>query len=187
MRTVNGTHPVRSGDLQMITPFPDYVSSGLTHATPFDHTQEVPLLLYGPGRVKPGVYDEPVHLTDISQTAASLLEFDGFTAPDGRALDEALLPPDQRTPPKLLVTMVWDSAGVDLLGTLAAVVALPARPREGRRMVHRREPRLGAREHPAEPRHDRHRCLPAPSRVRRRVHLDQRLAAEAERRGPAPS
>jgi hypothetical protein len=115
VRTVNGTHPVRSGDLQMITPFPDYVSSGLTHAPPFDHLQEVPLLLYGPGRVKAGVYDEPVHLTDVSQTAASLLEFDGFTAPDGRALDEALLPPDERTPPKLLVTMVWDSAGVDLL------------------------------------------------------------------------
>src|SRR5215207_5728950 len=91
VRTVNGTHPVRSGDLQMITPFPDYVSSGLTHAPPFDHTQEVPLLLYGPGYVKPGVYDEQVHLSDVSQTAASLLKFDGFTAPDGRALDEALL------------------------------------------------------------------------------------------------
>jgi hypothetical protein len=115
VRTVNGTHPVRSGDLQMITPFPDYVAAGLTHATPFDHTQEVPLLLYGPGHVAPGVYGEPVHLTDVSQTAASLLEFDGFTAPDGRALDEGLLPPDQRKPPKLLVTMIWDSAGVDLL------------------------------------------------------------------------
>lgn len=115
VRTVNGTHLVRSGDLQMITPSPDYVSSGLTHATPFDHTQEVPLLLYGPGIVKPGVYEEPATLTDVSQTAASMLEFDGFTAPDGRALDEALLPVDERTPPKLLVTMVWDSAGVDLL------------------------------------------------------------------------
>ncbi|MGZ8582564.1 MAG: alkaline phosphatase family protein [Actinomycetota bacterium] len=115
VRTVNGTHPVRSGDLQMITPFPDFVSSGLTHATPFDHTQEVPLLLYGPGVVKPGVYEQPAVLTDVSQTAASMLEFDGFTAPDGRALDEALLPADERTPPKLLITMVWDSAGVDLL------------------------------------------------------------------------
>ena len=115
VRTVNGTHPVRSGDLQMITPYPDYVAGGLTHATPFDHTQEVPLLLYGPGIVRPGVYDEPARLTDVSQTAASMLEFDGFTAPDGRALDEALEPVDARTPPRLLVTMVWDSAGVDLL------------------------------------------------------------------------
>jgi len=115
VRTVNGTHPVRSGDLQMIAPFPDYVAAGLTHATPFDHTQEVPLLVYGPGRVRPGVYDEPARLTDISQTAASLLEFDGFSAPDGRSLDEALLPADERTPPKLIVTLVWDSAGLDLL------------------------------------------------------------------------
>ena len=115
VRTVNGTNLRRSGDLQMITPFPDYVSSGLTHATPFDHTQEVPLLLYGPGVVEPGIYGEPATLTDVSQTAASILEFDGFTAPDGRALDEGLLPAEERDPPKLLVTMVWDSAGTDLL------------------------------------------------------------------------
>ena len=115
VRTVNGTHPTRSGDVQMITPEPDYVEGGLTHATPFDHTQEVPLLIYGPGRVRPGVYDEPASLTDVSQTAASLLEFGGFTAPDGRSLDEGLLPAEERTPPKLLVTMVWDSAGTDLL------------------------------------------------------------------------
>ena len=115
VRTVNGTHPVRSGDLQMITPFPDYVAAGLTHATPFDHTQRVPLLLFGRGLVRPGVYDEPATLTDVSQTAASMLEFGGFTAPDGRALDDGLLPADQREPPKLLITMIWDSAGTDLL------------------------------------------------------------------------
>jgi hypothetical protein len=115
VRTVNGTSLRRSGDLQMITPFPDYVSSGLTHATPFDHTQEVPLLLYGPGVVEPGIYGEPATLTDVSQTAASILEFEGFTAPDGRSLDEGLLPAEERDPPKLIVTMVWDSAGTDLL------------------------------------------------------------------------
>ncbi|HEX7248505.1 MAG TPA: alkaline phosphatase family protein [Actinomycetota bacterium] len=115
VRTFNGTHPVRSGDLQMITPFPDYVAGGLTHAPPFDHTQEVPLLLYAPGVVRSGLYDEPATLSDLSATTASMLEFDGFTAPDGRSLDEALLPPDERRPPKLIVTMIWDSAGRDLL------------------------------------------------------------------------
>ncbi len=115
VRTVNGTHPVRSGDLQMITPYPDYVAGGLTHATPFDHTQEVPLLMYGRGLVRSGTYDERATLTDVAPTAASMLEFDGFTAPDGRPLDEALLPPDEREPPKLLVTLIWDSAGADLL------------------------------------------------------------------------
>lgn len=115
VRTVNGTHPVRSGDLQMITPYPDYVAGGLTHATPFDHTQEVPLLMYGRGLVRSGTYDERATLTDIAPTAASMLEFDGFTAPDGRSLDEALLPADEREPPKLLVTLIWDSVGTDLL------------------------------------------------------------------------
>ncbi|MEX1265191.1 MAG: alkaline phosphatase family protein [Actinomycetota bacterium] len=115
VRTFNGTHPVRSGDIQMITPFPDWVASGLTHATPFDHTQEVPLLLFGRGLVRPGVYDEPATLNDVSQTAASMLEFDGFNAPDGRSLDEGLLPAEEREPPKLIVTMIWDSAGTDLL------------------------------------------------------------------------
>ena len=57
----------------MIPTFPNFVDGGLTHATPFDHTQQVPLLLYGPGFVSPGVYDEPATLTDLSQTAASLL------------------------------------------------------------------------------------------------------------------
>lgn len=115
VRTVNGTHPTRSGQVQMIPAFPNFVDGGLTHATPFDHTQQVPLLLYGPGYVRPGVYDEPTSLTDLSQTAASLLKFDGFTAPDGRSLDEGLLPAGERRTPKLIVTMVWDSAGTDLL------------------------------------------------------------------------
>jgi Type I phosphodiesterase / nucleotide pyrophosphatase len=115
VRTVNGTHPTRSGTLQLITPEPDYVASGLTHAPPFDDTQEVPLLIYAPGRVRAGTYDEPATLADLAPTAASILEFDGFSAPDGRALDEALRPVEERDPPKLLVTMVWDSAGVDLL------------------------------------------------------------------------
>ncbi|MET0799958.1 MAG: alkaline phosphatase family protein [Actinomycetota bacterium] len=115
VRTVRGTHPTRSGDLQLIPTFPNFVDGGLTHATPFDHTQRVPLLLFGPGFVRPGVYDEPASLTDLSQTAASLLKFDGFTAPDGRSLDEGLLPAGERRTPKLIVTMVWDSAGTDLL------------------------------------------------------------------------
>ena len=187
VRTVNGTHLVRSGDLQMITPYPDYVSSGLTHATPFDHTQEVPLLLYGPGIVRAGVYEEPATLTDVSQTAASMLEFDGFTAPDGRALDEALLPIDERTPPKLLVTMVWDSAGVDLLERWPRSWPYLRELRKDRCVVHGRAAELGTREHPAEPRHDRHRRLPAPSRVRRRVHLDQRRRCRSRTPKARPS
>lgn len=113
-RVYNGTDPSRSGDLQMIPAYPNY-AQGLSHATPFNYTQHVPLFIYGPGFVRPGVYPKHVGLVDIAPTTASLLQFDGFSAPDGVPLDEALLPPEDRVRPKVIVTMVWDSAGMDLL------------------------------------------------------------------------
>jgi Type I phosphodiesterase / nucleotide pyrophosphatase len=114
-RVYNGTYPGRSGDIQLIPHEPNFVDGGLTHASPFELTQHVPLLLYGPGYVRPGVYDRPAHLTDISQTASALVKFDGFHAPDGRALEEGLLPASDRPMPRLVVTLIWDSAGMDLL------------------------------------------------------------------------
>ena len=114
-RVYNGTHPTRSGNIQMVPASPNFVDGGLTHASPFEMTQHIPLLLYGPGYVRPGVYDQPASLTDLSATAADLLKFHRFDAPQGRALREGLLPPDQRPTPKLIVTMIWDSAGMDLL------------------------------------------------------------------------
>jgi hypothetical protein len=115
LRTYNGTDLERSGDIQMIPPYPTFVNGGLTHATPYDYTQHVPLMLYGPGFIKPGRYKAPVTLTDLSATTASLLKFHGFDAPDGQALSSALRPAAKRGIPKLVVTMVWDSAGIDLL------------------------------------------------------------------------
>lgn len=114
LRTWRGVDPERSGDIQLIPRFPNFVSGGLTHATPFDYTQEVPVLLYGPGHVRPGVYEDPITLADVAPTTAALLEFP-FDAPDGSAQTQALLPDGERTPPALVVTVVWDSAGDDVL------------------------------------------------------------------------
>ena len=113
-RVYNGTDASRSGELQMIPAYPNY-TQGLSHATPFNYTQHVPLFIYGPGFVRPGVYPTHAGLVDIAPTTASLLQFDDFVAPDGVRLDQALLPPGERTLPKVIVTMVWDSAGMDLL------------------------------------------------------------------------
>lgn len=115
LRTWRGVDPERSGDIQLIPRFPNFVSGGLTHATPFDYTQDVPVLLYGPGHVRPGVYEEPITLADLAPTAAALLEFP-FDAPDGTAQTQSLLPAGERAPPALVVTVVWDSAGDDVLG-----------------------------------------------------------------------
>lgn len=112
LRVARGTRLDRSGDVQFIAREPNFVDGGLTHAGPWDYVQDVPLLLYGPGYVRPGVYRRPVTLADVAPTVGALLRFP-FDAPDGRALVEALLP--DRPLPKLVVVVVWDSGGRDVL------------------------------------------------------------------------
>ncbi len=114
LRTWHGVMLGRSGDIQLIPTFPNFINGGLTHSTPYDYTQQVPLFLYGPGYVRPGVYPKPVTLADIAPTEGALLKFP-FDAPDGTAQTQALLPADQRPLPRLLVTLVWDSGGMDVL------------------------------------------------------------------------
>lgn len=114
-RIYNGTDPHRSGDIQLIPTYPNFVSGGLTHASPYGYTEHVPLLLYGPGYIRSGTFSKPATLTDLPATTAALLKFHGFRAPDGHALTNALLPAPARPTPRLVVTMVWDGAGMDLL------------------------------------------------------------------------
>ena len=113
-RMANAYREDFSGDLQYLPKYPNPVDGGFSHAGPWDHLQNVPLLVWGPGYVKPGVYEEDASLVDIAPTSAALVKFP-YTSPDGRILDEALLPADQRKLPKLVVTLVWDSAGINVL------------------------------------------------------------------------
>lgn len=114
VRTWRGVRPARSGDVLLIPEEPNFVNGGLSHATPFDHTQEVPVFIYGPGYVRPGVYEEPVTLADLAPTTAALLKFP-FEAPDGLAQTAALLPDADRPLPALVVTVIWDSVGDNVL------------------------------------------------------------------------
>lgn len=114
LRTWRGVRLDRSGDIQIVPVEPNFVNGGLTHATPFDYTQDVPLLLYGPGFVRPGVYERPVTLADLAPTTGALLKFP-FSARDGRALTPALLPEAERSLPRLVVTVIWDSGGDNVL------------------------------------------------------------------------
>jgi predicted AlkP superfamily pyrophosphatase or phosphodiesterase len=112
LRTWRGIMPDRSGNLQIVSRFPDYIGAGLTHSSPYDYTQEVPFFLYGPGYIEPGVYDKAVTLADLAPTTGVLLDFP-FDAPDGSAQMQALQP--QRPLPRLIVTVVWDSGGINVL------------------------------------------------------------------------
>jgi len=114
LRTWRGVRTDRSGDIQIIPRNPNFVNGGLTHATPFDYTQEVPLLLYGPGFVRPGEYGQQITLADLAPTLGALLKFPFDTA-DGDPQLQALLPEAERHLPRLVVTIIWDSAGMDVL------------------------------------------------------------------------
>ncbi len=114
LRTWRGVRLDRSGDIQIVPRDPNFVNGGLTHATPFDYTQDVPLLLYGPGFVRPGTYERAITLADLAPTLGALLKFP-FDTPDGDPQRQALLPEAERDLPRLVATIVWDSAGADVL------------------------------------------------------------------------
>lgn len=115
-RMWRGYYPGRSGDIITIEQFPAIY--GNRHSTPWPYTQDVPLFLYGPGYIKGGTsFDRPVTLADLAPTFAELLDFtDAFGERDGRVLDEALLPKEQRNGrPRLIFTLVWDGGGDNVL------------------------------------------------------------------------
>src|SRR5439155_13195851 len=118
LRIWGGTRVDRSGTIQIVPDRPNFVSAGFSHAGPWDYLQRVPLFFYGPGYVSPGVYPQAVTEADVAPTEAQILNFHGFHAPDGTPLTQALVPAAQRsTPPKLLVTVIWDAAGWDVLNS----------------------------------------------------------------------
>jgi hypothetical protein len=117
LRIWRGWRPDRGAPLNYVSAEPDFVGAGLPHVGPWDYVQEVPMLWYGPGHIRArGEVDRPVTVADIAPTTAELLAFDGFRSPDGRPMTEALAPgSDGGDPPRLIVTMVWDAGGINVL------------------------------------------------------------------------
>jgi hypothetical protein len=116
VRTWNGFSPDRGPELTAIPKEPDFMGAGLPHVGPWDYIQHIPMFWYGPGHIKAqGETKGQVTLADVAPTQAALLDFDGFTAVDGTAMRSAIQP--GQTPPKLVVVLVWDSAGINVLDT----------------------------------------------------------------------
>jgi arylsulfatase A-like enzyme len=114
VRIWHGTDPHRSGQIVIVPREPNFVGSNFPHSGPWDYLQDVPLLWFGPGIVPAlGRVQTPATLADIAPTQAKLLGFP-FDAPDGTALPEI---PSPATPPRLVVTLVWDAGGRDVLDT----------------------------------------------------------------------
>jgi Type I phosphodiesterase / nucleotide pyrophosphatase len=114
VRTWNGFSPDRGPEITAIPKEPNFMGAGLPHVGPWDYIQHVPMFWYGPGHIKAqGDIGGDVTLADVAPTEASLLHFDGFTAPDGKPMRSAIQP--NEAAPKLLVVLVWDSAGINVL------------------------------------------------------------------------
>jgi hypothetical protein len=109
--------PGRDDDLVIVPDPPHYAGTATdtSHSGPYRFLQEVPLIAYGPGFIKPrGSFDpgRTVTLADIAPTYAELLGFD-FPSRDGRPLTELL--EDVTTPPRLIVTVSIDGGGWNVL------------------------------------------------------------------------
>jgi hypothetical protein len=85
-----------------------------SHATPWAYHQRVPLILYGPGFVRPDRRSErPVDLADLAPTFARLIG-SSFHAPEGSPLGEALVR-DARRLPRAVVVVALDGGGWNVL------------------------------------------------------------------------
>jgi hypothetical protein len=118
VRMQRGVMPGRSGQILIVAHEPDFVGANYPHSGPWDYLQRVPMLWYGPGYIPAkGSIKAPVTMADVSPTEAELLHYD-FPAPDGKPMPGALVPASERqTPPRLIVNMVWDAGGRDVLDT----------------------------------------------------------------------
>jgi hypothetical protein len=114
LRTWRGWRPDRGAEIQILPEEYDFVGSGLPHVGPWSYVQDVPMFWYGPGHVAArGPVSRPVTSAGVAATQAKLLHFEAFHAPDGVPMTEAIEPGQQ--PPRLLVTLVWDAGGMDVL------------------------------------------------------------------------
>ena len=115
VRLWRGHHKVHSEDVTIV-PLPPNYSGGFgvtSHSGPWEYLQNVPLVFYGPQQIRAsGPLDEFASVADIYPTAGALTDVD-LPAREGRVLDEALA--ESGAPPKLIVMVVWDGVGRNVL------------------------------------------------------------------------
>ena len=118
LRRINrGYHRERSEDLTILPREPNYVGGfNLTsHSGPWDYLQQIPLVVYGPMHIvaSGAPVEARAQIADVAPTAGELTDVE-LPRRDGSVLADALRD-DRSSPPRLVVTMVWDGAGRNTL------------------------------------------------------------------------
>jgi Type I phosphodiesterase / nucleotide pyrophosphatase len=110
-----GYVPGLSPDISFIPRRPNYVGTQTSpvHSGPWDYLTHVPLLLYGPRFIEEGTYGRAATMADVAPTLANLVRYREWARRAGRVLSEAITP--SKTPPRLIVAIVWDGGGVNAL------------------------------------------------------------------------
>ncbi|MDQ3983477.1 MAG: alkaline phosphatase family protein, partial [Actinomycetota bacterium] len=114
-RVWRGYHPDHSEDVTFVPLEPNYSGAFdvTSHSGPWDYLQNVPLVLYGPDVVESaGRVSGAASLADVFPTAGALT---GVELPqrEGRVLEDAV--GASTKPPKLVVTIMWDGVGRNVL------------------------------------------------------------------------
>jgi arylsulfatase A-like enzyme len=108
----------RSGEISLLPRTPAYMASGAggwSHSGPWPYLTHVPLVFYGPGIVaRRGAVPKPATLADIAPTIATLLR-GAVPASEGRALSDVATLDPSRPAPRVVVTVVWDGGGWNVL------------------------------------------------------------------------
>ena len=123
-------YPGRSGQIALVPKQGEFITRRgieFMHGSPWDYDVRIPFLLWGPGRVRTGVFGASVAQQDLAPTLARML---GVFLPGvtGRPLDEALLAGAR--PPRAVLLVVLDGMRADYLVRHAA--ELPTLARLGR-------------------------------------------------------
>jgi arylsulfatase A-like enzyme len=118
-RLRRGYYPRRSPEIVMVPEAPNFFGSftTTTHSGPWSYLQEVPLVLYGPGFIKAQgqlQLEREITLADLAPTVARLVDTRLPEPRPGEPVTEALLERPKRRP-KLIVVVVWDGGGWNVL------------------------------------------------------------------------
>lgn len=105
-----------SEDVTIVPQAPNFSGafSVTSHSGPWDYVQNVPLVFYGPGHVAANgdPVPDPASIVDVFPTVGRLLGVD-LPEREGRMLDK--VPADAGSSPRLLLVVVWDGAGRNVL------------------------------------------------------------------------
>jgi hypothetical protein len=117
LRIWRGHDPAHSEDVTLVPKAPNYSGafSVTSHSGPWTYVQRVPLVLYGPGFIKPSREPLPGHasIVDVYPTIGELLGVD-LPERDGRARS-GILEASPAATPRLVLTVMWDGVGRNVL------------------------------------------------------------------------